>query len=126
MMTGCLVSSDMRWPTMRAMMSLGPPAWNGTISLIGFAGKSCAAASEGRRNSANKESSPRKSFMKPSLFQQFVCLDHFDGSLRNEVAPAPIVMTDDARGIEVRAIAQVVTVGHRHDIEMMRDRRSNR
>jgi hypothetical protein len=37
----------MRWPTMRAMMSLGPPAGNGTISLIGFAGKSCAVAACG-------------------------------------------------------------------------------
>ena len=47
MSTGCFAISDMRWPTTRAMMSLGPPAGNGTISLIGFAGKSCAAAAAG-------------------------------------------------------------------------------
>src|SRR5207244_12455387 len=57
MMTGCLGSSDVRWPTRRAMMSLGPPAGNGTISLIGLAGKSCAAASVGRRKSASPVSS---------------------------------------------------------------------
>ena len=32
----------MRLPTMRAMMSLGPPGGNGTISRIGRFGKSCA------------------------------------------------------------------------------------
>ena len=34
----------MRWPTTRAMRSFGPPGGNGTISLIGFDGKSCADA----------------------------------------------------------------------------------
>src|SRR5262245_52560683 len=38
----------MRCPTARAMMSFGPPGGNGTISLIGFAGNSCAVASAGK------------------------------------------------------------------------------
>src|SRR5262245_29851141 len=41
----------MRWPITRAMMTLGPPAGNGTISLIGLAGKSSAIASDGRSSS---------------------------------------------------------------------------
>ena len=41
----------MRWPTTRAMMSFGPPAGNGTISLIGLFGKSCAAANAGDSSS---------------------------------------------------------------------------
>src|SRR5690242_16420378 len=47
----------MRWPTMRAMMSLGPPAGNGTISFIGLDGNSCAVASAGRRKSVSPVSS---------------------------------------------------------------------
>jgi hypothetical protein len=39
------------------MMSLGPPAGNGTISLIGFAGKSCAAASAGNNAKENRVAS---------------------------------------------------------------------
>ena len=66
-MTGCLINSDMRWPTMRAMMSLGPPAGNGTISLMGFVGKSCAAASVGNSESVNTVSSLRPIFMQVLL-----------------------------------------------------------
>jgi hypothetical protein len=47
MMIDCLRISDMRWPTTRAMMSLGPPGGKGTISLIGLLGKSCAMADAG-------------------------------------------------------------------------------
>src|ERR1017187_1732410 len=43
----------MRWPTTRAMMSLGPPGGNGTISRIGFAGKSCAEADTGDSRTTN-------------------------------------------------------------------------
>ena len=71
-MTGCFVSSDMRWPTMRAMMSLGPPAGNGTISLIGFAGKSCAAASAGNSESVNTVSSLRPIFMQALLMRRLL------------------------------------------------------
>src|SRR5262245_60148286 len=115
----------MRWPTMRAMMSLGPPAGNGTISLIGFAGKSCAAASAGKSESVNTVSSLRRIFIRTSLFQQFAGLDDFDGALREEVAPDPIVMTNDAGGVEVRAIAQSVAVRDGYDVVMMCDHRSN-
>src|SRR5436190_1270937 len=115
MMTGCLVSSDMRWPTMRAMMSLGPPAGNGTISLIGLVGKSCAVASAGSRKSVNPVSRLRRIFMRTPLLQQFAGLDDFDGALRDEVAPNPIMMTNDAGGVEMRAIAQGVGVGYGHD-----------
>ena len=52
MMMVCLHSSDMRWPTSRAMMSFGPPGGNGTISRIWRLGKSCAEAAAGS-NSAS-------------------------------------------------------------------------
>jgi hypothetical protein len=45
------VISDMRCPTTRAMMSLGPPGGNGTISRIGFLGRSSAAAKVGNSSS---------------------------------------------------------------------------
>jgi hypothetical protein len=35
------------------MMSLGPPAGNGTISLIGLFGKSCPAANAGNNSADN-------------------------------------------------------------------------
>src|SRR5262245_40494783 len=47
MVTGWPAISCMRWPTARAMMSLGPPAGNGTISLIGLVGNSWAATAAG-------------------------------------------------------------------------------
>src|SRR5215468_923727 len=50
MTTGCFAISDMRWPTTRAMMSFGPPGGNGTISLIGLAGKSSAHAAAGNNS----------------------------------------------------------------------------
>src|SRR6187549_4004462 len=59
MMTDCLRISDMRWPTTRAMMSLGPPGGKGTISLIGLLGKSCAMADAGH-SSVNPISSAFK------------------------------------------------------------------
>ena len=51
----------MRWPTTRAMMSLGPPGGKGTISLIGLVGKSCATANAGH-NSVSAISSALKAF----------------------------------------------------------------
>src|SRR5882762_8857524 len=65
-------------------------------------------------------------FMRTSSFQQFAGRDNFDGSWRDEVAPDPIMMTNDAYGIEVRAVVQGVAVGYRHHIVMICDRRSNR
>src|ERR1043166_2676001 len=42
------------------MMSFGPPAGNGTISLIGLFGKSCAAAKPGNSSTDNPiASAPR-------------------------------------------------------------------
>ena len=49
----------MRWPTTRAMMSFGPPGGNGTISLIGLFGKSCAAARAGDNNIHSAAASSR-------------------------------------------------------------------
>ena len=51
----------MRWPTTRAMMSLGPPGGKGTISLIGLLGKSCAMADAGH-SSVSPISSAFKAF----------------------------------------------------------------
>ena len=44
MTTCCLRISDIRCPTTRAIRSFGPPGGNGTMSRIGFDGKSCADA----------------------------------------------------------------------------------
>jgi hypothetical protein len=38
--TGCFTASETALPTERAMMSLGPPAGNGTTIRIGLDGKS--------------------------------------------------------------------------------------
>src|SRR3954447_14250904 len=57
MITDCLAISDMLCPTTRAMMSFGPPAGNGTISLIGLVGKSCAEANAGNSSNQNPVSS---------------------------------------------------------------------
>src|SRR4051812_26351719 len=45
------------------MMSLGPPAGNGTISLMGFAGKSWAEARVGNHSSVSPASSLLSSLM---------------------------------------------------------------
>jgi hypothetical protein len=45
---------------------LGPPAGNGTISRIGFVGKSCAMADAGNSSSDNPISSVRKIPMQAS------------------------------------------------------------
>src|SRR3954447_22244325 len=65
MMTGCLVSSVMRWPTTRAMMSFGPPGGNGTISLIGLLGKSCAATGVASSRSDNAAAIAPKILIEP-------------------------------------------------------------
>jgi hypothetical protein len=64
--TGCFVSSDMRWPTTRAMMSFGPPAGNGTISRIGLLGKSCAAAKAGHSSTDSAAASAPNTLMNAS------------------------------------------------------------
>src|SRR4029077_12311045 len=73
MMTDCLRISDMRWPTTRAMMSLGPPGGEGTISLIGLLGKSCAMADAGHSN-VNPISSAFKAFTSVLPFVTHVVL----------------------------------------------------
>ncbi len=45
------------------MMSFGPPAGNGTISLIGLLGKSCAAANAGDSNTDNPVTSAARILM---------------------------------------------------------------
>src|ERR1700719_4071163 len=42
--TGCPSDCPIRSPTTRAITSVGPPAANGTIMVIGRDGKDCAAA----------------------------------------------------------------------------------
>ena len=73
MTTDCLRISDMRWPTTRAMMSLGPPGGKGTISLIGLLGKSCAMADAGH-SSVNPISSAFKAFTSVLPFVTHVVL----------------------------------------------------
>src|ERR1019366_2371764 len=74
--TGCFVSSDMRWPITRAMMSLGPPAGNGTTSRIALLGNSCAAAKAGQSSKPNQVSRTLEIFMKPPGADVFgVCRD---------------------------------------------------
>src|SRR6267378_7255976 len=48
------------------MMSLGPPGGNGTISLIGLFGKSCAAANAGNNSVDNPIASAPRIFMEAS------------------------------------------------------------
>jgi hypothetical protein len=48
------------------MMSFGPPGGNGTISLIGLIGKSCAGASAGSSASDNPASIVRNLFKQAS------------------------------------------------------------
>jgi hypothetical protein len=42
-MIGCLITSDMRWPSSRASASVGPPAANGTTSVIARSGNAAIA-----------------------------------------------------------------------------------
>src|ERR1700738_4909079 len=63
MITGCLMISDMRWPSTRAMMSLGPPAGNGTIRRIWCDGKSSAPAGAADNSSNNAAKNPCDGFM---------------------------------------------------------------
>src|SRR5216683_6567384 len=49
-MTGCSQRSCNSLPISRPAMSSGPPGGNGTTSLTGFEGKSCAAALEASAN----------------------------------------------------------------------------
>src|SRR5215813_7699759 len=84
--TGCLTISDMRWPTTRAMMSLGPPGGNGTISLMGLAGKSSAGTAVGN-NSKIVAASILTIDMTPSRLKPFqstrACSEAFAETLRD-------------------------------------------
>jgi hypothetical protein len=56
-----------RWPTMRASVSVLPPAGHGTITRIGFVGKS-AAATLSVSAAATRPTQHRKIFMRlPSI-----------------------------------------------------------
>ena len=57
--------------------------------------------------------------------QQFVRTSERDGPLRDKIAPDPMVMTDDADGIEVGAIAHRMAVGNDDDVVMVCDRGSD-
>src|SRR5258706_8471427 len=52
--TGCFRRSPSCWPTTRARMSAPQPAEYGTMTLMGFDGKSCARAPSGRRRAASR------------------------------------------------------------------------
>ena len=57
--------------------------------------------------------------------QQFVRTSEPNGPRRDEIAPDPVMMTNDADGIEVRAVAHRMAVGNDNDVVMMRDRGSD-
>ena len=57
--------------------------------------------------------------------QQFVRTSERDGPLRDKIAPDPMVMTNDADGIEVGAIAYRMAVGNDNDVVMVCDRGSD-
>ena len=57
--------------------------------------------------------------------QQFVRTSELDGPLRDEIAPDPVMMTHDADGIEVGAVAHRMAVGNDNDVVMVCDRGSD-
>jgi hypothetical protein len=57
--------------------------------------------------------------------QQFVRTREPDGPLRDKIAPDPVMMTNDADGIEVGAIAHGMAVGNDNDVVMVGDRGSD-
>jgi hypothetical protein len=73
----------------------------------------------GRRSSFNVQK-----VMWP-ISEQFVGVGELDRPLRDQIAPNPVVMTNDADGIEVRAVAQGMAVGNHDNVVMVCDRRSH-
>ena len=57
--------------------------------------------------------------------QQFVRSGERDGALRDKMAPDPVMMTNDADGVEVRAVAHRMAVGNDNDVVMVCDRGSD-
>jgi hypothetical protein len=57
--------------------------------------------------------------------QQFVRTREPDGPLRDKIAPDPVMMTNDADGIEVGAVAHRMAVGNDNDVVMVGDRGSD-
>ena len=57
--------------------------------------------------------------------QQFVRACEPDGPLRDKIAPDPVMMTHDADGIEVGAVAHRMAVGNDNDVVMVGDRGSD-
>src|SRR5258708_28468444 len=88
------------------------PARPGPTTIPIFWAGCCASSWPGRRPPRN---APSK--------QQFARAGELDGPLSDEVTPDPIVMANDADGIEVRAIAQGVAICDHHDVVMICDRR---
>ena len=60
------------------------------------------------------------------LAQQLACARDSDRPIGDQVAPHPVVVTDDCPSIEMRPVAERVTVSHSNDIVPVRDRRSHR
>src|SRR6476620_2539541 len=63
------------------MMSFGPPAGNGTISLIGFVGKSCAAAKAGNSSIDNPVTIAVRNFMRAPDGALALAIEQLDRSL---------------------------------------------
>jgi hypothetical protein len=57
--------------------------------------------------------------------QQFVRSGELDGPLRDKIAPDPVMMTNDADGIEMGAVAHRMAVGNDNDVVMVCDRGSD-
>jgi hypothetical protein len=57
--------------------------------------------------------------------QQFVRTGEPDGPLRDKIAPDPVMMADDADGVEVGAVAHRMAVGNDNNVVMVGDRGSD-
>ena len=53
------------------------------------------------------------------LTQQFVRAGKLDGLPGDQLAPDPMMMPNNAGGVEVRAVVQRMAIGDHHDVVMM-------
>jgi len=89
---------------MRASVSVGPPAGNGTMIVIGRDGKSCAAASAMYAETANAAAS--ESLV---IAPRAMCLPHLSPS---NVAGAMLAAFRQACHCDVNALAGTVAATH--------------
>jgi hypothetical protein len=51
--------------------------------------------------------------------QQFVCTGERDGASSDKVAPNPVMVTNDADGVEVGAVIQRMAISNHDDVMMV-------